>query len=229
LKPGTNVNCDACPYIDHPVVIVGSNRFCAEVMGSFINACIPAKWESFERIKDVPQPDTADGSAWRLIFINCLGVSNDKLLDLLKNQAPPFLMHDIVALFNLTRNNTDIPQLIDLGVRGFFFENDQADYIIKGICALKNGELWVARGALMEYVCQRPKMADPEEPPGARLTPREKDVLVLLASGASNKEIAAHLYISPLTVKTHIYNTLTKLGVQNRLQAALWAAANLKP
>lgn len=227
MKSDPNANCDACPYIDHSVMIVGSNRFCAEVLGNFINTSLPAKWDSFEHLEDVPQPETSAGKPWRLIFINCLGMTNIQLVEMLKTGAVPFLKHDIVALFNLTRSNTDIPSFIDLGVRGFFFESDQADYILKGICALKNGEMWVARGALMEYVCQRPKKASPEKQTSTQLTPREKDVLVLLASGASNEEIAAKLYISPLTVKTHIYNTLKKLGVKNRLQAALWAAANL--
>jgi DNA-binding CsgD family transcriptional regulator len=61
----------------------------------------------------------------------------------------------------------------------------------------------------------------------AGLTPREVEILAMVAVGAKNEEIAEKLYISPHTVKTHIYNIFKKIDVPNRLQAALWAASNL--
>ncbi len=59
------------------------------------------------------------------------------------------------------------------------------------------------------------------------LTSREMEILTLISVGAKNEEIADKLFISPNTVKTHIYNIFKKIGVPNRLQAALWAAKNL--
>ena len=62
------------------------------------------------------------------------------------------------------------------------------------------------------------------------LTDRERDVLVLLAQGCSNKDIARHLTIGEQTVKTHIGHILNKLGVSSRTQAALYAVrAGLVP
>jgi DNA-binding NarL/FixJ family response regulator len=55
------------------------------------------------------------------------------------------------------------------------------------------------------------------------LTKREKDVLKEIAKGKSNKEIGAALHITEKTVKTHVSNILSKLGVQDRTQAALYA------
>jgi len=59
------------------------------------------------------------------------------------------------------------------------------------------------------------------------LTPREIEILSVLALGVKNEEIASKLYISPHTVKTHLYAIYKKINVSNRLQAVLWAGENL--
>lgn len=59
------------------------------------------------------------------------------------------------------------------------------------------------------------------------LTRREMEILSVLASGAKNEEIADKLFISPHTVKTHLYAIYRKIKVSNRLQAVLWASKNL--
>jgi LuxR family transcriptional regulator of csgAB operon len=59
------------------------------------------------------------------------------------------------------------------------------------------------------------------------LTPREIEIVSMIAAGAANAHIADKLCISSHTVKTHIYNIFKKINVPNRLQAALWAAKNL--
>ena len=59
------------------------------------------------------------------------------------------------------------------------------------------------------------------------LTAREIEILTLVSMGSTNEEISAKMFISTNTVKTHLYNIFKKINVGNRLQAALWAAANL--
>jgi LuxR family transcriptional regulator of csgAB operon len=59
------------------------------------------------------------------------------------------------------------------------------------------------------------------------LTPRQIQILAQVAVGATNDEIADKLYLSPHTVKTHLYNIFKKINVPNRMQASLWAAKNL--
>jgi DNA-binding NarL/FixJ family response regulator len=63
---------------------------------------------------------------------------------------------------------------------------------------------------------------------GSGLTPREREVLALLATGLSNAEIAERLFISASTAKVHVQHILKKLGVKTRLQAAMQAPEQLK-
>ncbi len=59
------------------------------------------------------------------------------------------------------------------------------------------------------------------------LTPRQVEILALVAVGATNEQIADKLCISPQTVKSHLYNIFKKINAPNRVQAALWAAKHL--
>jgi DNA-binding NarL/FixJ family response regulator len=65
-------------------------------------------------------------------------------------------------------------------------------------------------------------------PPGA-LTPRERQVVELIASGRSNKAIAEELFISPATAARHVANIMAKLGFNSRAQIAAWAADKRDP
>ncbi|MDW7771977.1 MAG: response regulator transcription factor [Desulfobulbaceae bacterium] len=224
---GRQFDCDICVFKDRPIVIVGSNQFAADLLANYIRANKPAITSVVQRIRDIPNPGSMPREEWRLIFIDCHGLDGPAITKLLQTEAEPYLQHDIIALFNLTPGNIDLSAYIDIGVRGFFFESDQSEVMLKGICALKYGEMWVARGVLMEYIAHKPKQ-DPAEDQEVHLTPREKDILVHLSSGATNEEIAARLFISLHTVKTHVANIRKKLKLENRLQAALWAAKHLK-
>ena len=83
------------------------------------------------------------------------------------------------------------------------------------------------RDTLLRYIAEQPRKVSPEKELAAQLTPREREVLHLLGTGLSNDKIASQLFISNHTVKSHIYKILKKLDVENRIQAALWAAKHL--
>ena len=117
--------------------------------------------------------------------------------------------------------------LVKKGVRGIFYNSDPLPNLAKGVPAILNGELWYSRKDLMK--CLLDSNDDNEFALERRglLTSREKEILILIASGISNIQIADKLNISRNTVKTHLYNIYNKIKVPNRLQAALWAAKHL--
>jgi two-component system, NarL family, response regulator LiaR len=101
---------------------------------------------------------------------------------------------------------------------GYLLKDTQADALCQAIKAAAAGQVQLtprAAARLMQAV------SAPESPED--LTERETEVLRLLAQGQSNKQIAHRLHISEKTVKTHVSNILSKLGVQSRTQATLYA------
>ncbi|MDR2998636.1 MAG: helix-turn-helix transcriptional regulator, partial [Microbacterium sp.] len=82
-----------------------------------------------------------------------------------------------------------------------------------------------AIAAMVGFVREGVATGDAEEALAA-LSPREQDVLRLLASGAGNDVIAQRLFVSPNTVKTHVKAVLAKLGLPDRLHVVIWAYEN---
>ena len=97
----------------------------------------------------------------------------------------------------------------------------------RGVHAIFNGELWVSRGIMTKTILKNRDRDIITKKDATILTQREMEILTMVAVGAKNEEIADELFISPNTVRTHIYNIFEKINVPNRLQAALWAAKNL--
>ena len=92
-----------------------------------------------------------------------------------------------------------------------------------------DNELWFSREAMSAFLLgKQNRPADPAlvEEGQNELSQREKEILLMLAAGATNKDIAQKLFLSLNTVKSHIYNIYKKIDVPNRLQASLWAARN---
>jgi DNA-binding NarL/FixJ family response regulator len=108
------------------------------------------------------------------------------------------------------------------GARGFLLKDAGPDLLAQAIRAAAAGDALIAPGVtgrLLDAFAPQAPAPEPAEP----LTPREEDVLVLLAEGLTNAEIGARLHLSLGTVKTHLGGLLTKLGMRNRVEAAIWA------
>jgi DNA-binding NarL/FixJ family response regulator len=120
------------------------------------------------------------------------------------------------------------------GASGFLLKDAAPKELVSAVQAIAAGEAWlapaVARGLLTEFAARPdPSVPTPEEM--QRLTSREREVLVLVAHGLSNGEIAARLVVGEATIKTHLGRVLIKLGVRDRAQAivAAYQSGLVKP
>ena len=112
------------------------------------------------------------------------------------------------------------------GASGFLVKDAPREQIIEGITAVAPGEALASPSVtrrLIERFVDTPGPAPSPPPQLEELTPREREVLELMARGLSNTELAEHLYLSEKTVKTHVGRILMKLGLRDRVQAVILA------
>jgi DNA-binding NarL/FixJ family response regulator len=112
------------------------------------------------------------------------------------------------------------------GAVGFVLKDAAPEELVAAVRAVHAGDGWLDPGVtrrLIEEFASRPVDGLPSPELFARLTPRESEVLVLIAHGLTNQEIAAHLIVGEATVKTHVQRILFKLHLRDRVQAVIVA------
>lgn len=111
------------------------------------------------------------------------------------------------------------------GARGFLLKDAGADMLVQAIEAAASGEALIAPKITGRLLSAFAESADPPEAtqPAWPLTEREEEVLVTVAQGRTNAEIAEELHISLSTVKAHLASLMTKLEARNRVELAMWA------
>ncbi len=135
---------------------------------------------------------------------------------------PPTPRVLVITTFDLDEY---VYEALKAGASGFLLKDASPEQLVAAVRAVASGDAplapQVTRRLIEQYVNRpRPGGADPAL---AELTPRETDILRALAGGFSNAEIAQRLYLSEATVKAHLTHLLSKLGLRDRLQAAVFA------
>ncbi|GHH39178.1 response regulator [Streptomyces candidus] len=124
-------------------------------------------------------------------------------------------------------------QALRAGASGFLLKDASARQLAEGVRVVAGGEALLAPAVTKRLIAEFSKLSGTSGPAAARhpatlaqlgdLTDRETEVLVLIAQGLSNGEIAAHLVVAESTIKTHVSRVLVKLGLRDRTQAAVFA------
>jgi LuxR family transcriptional regulator, positive regulator of biofilm formation len=164
-----------------------------------------------------------------LILADCLYIHPDTIIQQIEQLPTPLPPTVMVAMINLYGNTAIELRAVVQGIRGLFVAGTDLDTLVRGIHAMLDGDVWIPRKVLVTAA-----FSNDEDRPKNRLSParntltrREREILALISTGASNDEVADKLNISSNTVRTHIYNLYRKIDVPNRMQAALWGAENL--
>jgi DNA-binding NarL/FixJ family response regulator len=123
-----------------------------------------------------------------------------------------------VVVLTSVSDRSDVGPAMRAGASGFLYKDVDPSALVQAVRAVHGGQVLLAPEAAEAM------LASAHGAPGpVPLTEREREVLALIASGRSNREIARSLAVAEKTVKTHVSNVLMKLGVQDRTQAALYA------
>jgi DNA-binding NarL/FixJ family response regulator len=111
------------------------------------------------------------------------------------------------------------------GASGFLLKNAPSEELVHAVRVVAAGDALLAPSVtrkVIEGFIRRPAQRS-NEVELRRLTERETEILQLLATGKSNSELAAHLFVGEGTIKTHVSSVLTKLGLRDRMQAVIFA------
>jgi DNA-binding NarL/FixJ family response regulator len=111
------------------------------------------------------------------------------------------------------------------GAKGFLLKDAGTDLLVRAVHAAANGDALIAPSVtarLLEAFAGAGPAAPPKQPIEA-LTDREEQILIAVAGGRTNNEIAREFHITLSTVKTHIASLMTKLAARNRVEVAMWA------
>ena len=129
----------------------------------------------------------------------------------------------ILTTFGLTEY---VYEALRAGASGFLLKDAPPEDLLAAVRVIARGDALldpsITRGFIEEFA-RRPAMRAELAPRLAELTPREREILDLLARGASNAEIARALVISEGTAKTHVASVLSKLGLRDRIQCVIYA------
>jgi DNA-binding NarL/FixJ family response regulator len=136
-------------------------------------------------------------------------------------------VHDPIAVLVLTTFDLDehVYDALRAGARGFLLKDATREELVSAVRVIARGDALLAPSVTRRLIEQM-AVSPPSRPPNVavdELTPREHEVLLLVAEGLTNAEIAQRLVVGEATVKTHVARVLMKLGLRDRIQAVILA------
>jgi DNA-binding NarL/FixJ family response regulator len=192
---------------DHPVVRQGLRTFLG------VQADIDVVGEAADGAEAVSRAEALTPDVI-LLDLNMPGVDGLTALRELRERG---VSARVLVLTSVGERARVLP-VVRAGAAGYLYKDVDPHALVQAIRAVHDGHVLFAPEAADAVLA-----ADQGEKGATPLTEREREVLVQIARGRSNREIARALVVSEKTVKTHVSNILMKLGLQDRTQAALYA------
>lgn len=131
-----------------------------------------------------------------------------------------------VVILTLHEDREYLLETMQIGATGYILKDSDSATLYKAIRDAYNGQSYIQPKLAAELVKEFSKPKGIKIKPENELTQREYEVLMLIAEGHNNKEIAEELFISEKTVKNHVSNIFRKINVSDRTQAAIYAFKN---
>jgi DNA-binding NarL/FixJ family response regulator len=134
-----------------------------------------------------------------------------------------------ILVLTTFENDENVLHAVRAGASGFLGKNVGPDELIHAVRVVAAGDALLSPKAtrgLVQHVVDLPEAAPQPGDVLDQLTEREREVVVLVAHGLSNEDIAARLHLSPLTAKTHVNRAMTKLAARDRAQLVVLAYQN---
>jgi two-component system nitrate/nitrite response regulator NarL len=157
-----------------------------------------------------------------LMDLDMPGISGREALKMMLEELPSLP----VLMLTVSEASEDLLDTLQSGAKGYLLKNIDAEYFVDAIRRAARGEAVVSpemTGKLVAGLKGPPRDMPGSAPDKDRLSAREREILALVARGASNKEIARETALAESTVKIHVQNILRKLNLSSRVQAAVYA------
>jgi DNA-binding NarL/FixJ family response regulator len=196
---------------DHPIVLHGLRQLFESAGGFDVVACCPDGAEAISAVR-------RGGVDILVLDLRMPGLGGLDVLRVLTSEHQPCR----VVLLTATLRDAQVTEVLQLGAKGLVLKESTPETLIDCVRRVHRGEQWVDRAAMTRGLDHAVRTG-PGAPTGATLTPREVEVVKMVAQGMRNREIAEKMSISEGTVKIHLHNTYDKLGVDGRLELLLYA------
>jgi DNA-binding NarL/FixJ family response regulator len=197
---------------DHPVVLQGLQRLFETQHDFNVVACCGSGDGALESVRNA-RPD---------VLVLDLRMPGRSGLDVLRAMAAEKLPCRTVLLTAAITDN-DLVEAVRLGVNGIIMKESPPDALVECVRRVARGEQSIERDTLAKAFGRVLQGEAATREVGHTLTPREIELVKMVAQGLRNRVIAERLAISEGTVKIHLHNIYDKLGIDGRLELMLWA------
>ncbi|HEX2356208.1 MAG TPA: response regulator transcription factor [Micromonosporaceae bacterium] len=139
--------------------------------------------------------------------------------------ADPALAHTRIVILTTFELDEYLFEALRVGAAGFLVKDTEPVELLRGVRAAAAGDALLSPRVTRRLIAEYASHARRPTPPRSleQLTDREREVMALVAEGLSNEEIAARLFLSPATAKTHVSRAMVKLGARDRAQLVVYA------